>query len=153
MTRMVILGASTAVALVGVVAGCSGDGDETGAPVAALSTSSKLRIEHVPEGCHVWSDGGRRAASMRLRLGKGGVLTVLNQDVDAHRLVQVGGPKLRLGGVMPMGGRSPIAFARPGLYRLRTESVEVEEGEHMEGMMEVETEGPDNELQLEVVVR
>jgi hypothetical protein len=46
-----------------------------------------------------------------------------------------------------MGGKMALVF--PGHYRLRMDTVEVD---GMEEMMEVETEGPDNELELEVEV-
>lgn len=86
---------------------------------------------------------------MTLRLATGGTLSVLNNDIDVHRLVQVGGPGLALGGPMMMGGKAAIVFPKPGTYRLRTEVVEIE---GMDEMMEVETEGPDNDLELRVQV-
>ena len=35
---------------------------------ASATTTKKLTIQHVQKGCHVWSDGSRRAAVMRLTL-------------------------------------------------------------------------------------
>jgi hypothetical protein len=148
MKRMVLIGAFAA-ALVLVVSACGGSDEQSAAPVAAAPDSAQLTILHVQEGCHIWSDGNRRAATMRLTMAEGGTLTLVNQDVDVHRLVQLAGPDVALGGTLMMGGRTALVFSEPGLYRLRTETVEVE---GMEEMMDVETEGPDNELEVEVEV-
>src|SRR6266511_3381394 len=85
--------------------------------------------------------------TMRLSVGRGGRLSILNQDVDAHQLLQLSGPtKLHLGGPMMMNHGTTIAFAKRGVYRLKTKTVE------MPGMAEVETIGPDNTLRLVVTV-
>ncbi len=114
---------------------------------ASAPASRKLTIQHVRKGCHVWSNGKTTSPTMRLSLGRGGRLSILNQDVDAHQLLQLSGPtKLHLGGPMMMNHGTTIAFAKRGVYRLKTKTVE------MPGMAEVETIGPDNTLRLVVTV-
>lgn len=114
---------------------------------ASVSGTTKLTIQHVQKGCHVWSDGSRQAASMRLNLGRGARVRIFDQDIDPHGLVQVAGPRLLFKGHMMMGQSQTITFARPGVYRLRNKVVE------MGPMMKVETIGPDNTLRLTVSVR
>ena len=148
MKRMLFLGALAAAGVVFLLSACGGE-EKAAAPAPTAPDSTKLTILHVQEGCHIWSDGERQEATMRLRLSEGGTLTLVNNDIDAHRLVQRAGPEVALGGTMMMGGKTAVVFSEPGVYRLRTETVEVE---GMEEMMEVETEGPDNELELEIEV-
>ena len=149
MKRRMLVGTLAAAALVLVLSACGGSDEQTATPAPTAPDSAKLTILHVQEGCHIWSDGKRQAATMRLAMAEGGTLTLLNNDIDAHRLVQLAGPEVPVGSTMMMGGKTAVVFPEPGLYRLRTETVEVE---GMEEMMEVETEGPDNELELEVEV-
>jgi hypothetical protein len=91
---------------------------------------------------------------MRLTLKQGGKLAILDQDVDAHQLVQLSGPaRLRVGGPMLMNHGTVVSFARKGLYRLRTRTVEMPGGTGMNGTgMKVKTIGPDNTLRLVVTV-
>jgi hypothetical protein len=106
-----------------------------------------LRILHVQKGCHTWSTGKLKAPALKLSLRRGGVIDIHNQDVDAHRLVQVAGPKAKLmQATMMMNGRGHIMFSKPGVYRFKTKVVE------MEGMPEIETSGPDQNLVLTVTV-
>jgi hypothetical protein len=113
----------------------------------AVPASRQLTIRHVLKGCHVWSNGSRTGASMRFALQRGGKLSILDQDVDAHRLIQLSGPKLRLGGPMMTNHGMSVSFARKGVYRFKTRTVE------MPGMeMEAETKGPDHILRLVVTV-
>ena len=148
MKRKTLVGALAAAAFVFLLSACGGS-DEVAVRTPTAPEKATLTILHVQEGCHVWSDGQRQAAAMRFRMAKGGTLALLNNDIDAHRLVQLAGPEVALGSTMMMGGRMAVVFPEPGLYRLRTETVEVE---GMDEMMEIETEGPDNELALEVEV-
>jgi hypothetical protein len=114
---------------------------------ASPSSTTKLTIKHVQKGCHVWSHSSRQAASMRLNLRRGARLVVLDQDVDAHKLIQLAGPKLALDGPMMMGHSQTITFVKTGLYWFKTKVVE------MGHMVEVETLGPDNTLRLTISVR
>lgn len=103
-------------------------------------------IVHVQKGCHVWVVGGKQLASSRVQLARGGIVAVLNQDIDGHKLVQLAGPaKLHLA-ALKMNGRATIRFTKPGVYRLGTKPFE------MKGAPMVETIGPDHVLRLTVVV-
>lgn len=129
--------------------------DETQAPAprstalagAAPSGFTKLVIQHVQRGCHVWSAGGRRSASMRLDLRRGARLVLVDQDLDPQGLVQLAGPRLPFGNHMMVGKAQTLVFAKPGLYRFRNRVVE------MGPMIKVKTLGPDNVLRLTVSVR
>jgi len=104
---------------------------------------------HVLRGCHVWSDGRTTGATMRLHLTPGQRLSIVDQDVDAHQLLQFAGPvHMRMGGPMMMNRGVTLTFAKKGVYRLGTKTVE------MPGMggMDVKTVGPDNKLRLVVTV-
>ena len=99
----------------------------TAAAVAGTAGSAppakKLTIQHVVRGCHVWSDGSRRAATMSVALRRGGTLTIVDMDIDPHQLVQVSGPRLGLRGHMMMGGIDKVVFRQAGLYRLTTRTL------------------------------
>jgi hypothetical protein len=118
------------------------------ASASTAPASRKLTIQHVLRGCHVWSNGKTTSPMMRLALKPGGRLSILDQDVDAHQLMQLSGPvRLHLGGPMMTSRGMTIAFTRRGIYRLQTKTVE------MPGMeMDVKTVGPDNALRLMVTV-
>ena len=113
---------------------------------ASMSVTKKLTIQHVLKGCHVWSDGSRRAATMSLTLKRGTRLTITDMDIDPHQMMQTAGPRLGLRGHMMMGGVESVVFKQPGLYRLATRTVE------MGPMMNAKTVGPDNALRLTVRV-
>jgi len=111
---------------------------------------AKLTIQHVQKGCHVWSNGKMTTTMMRLALKPGGKLSILDQDVDAHQMLQFAGPMhLRMGGPMTMHRGLTLTFSKKGVYRLGTKTVEMPGGM---GGMEVKTIGPDNNLRLVVTV-
>ena len=114
--------------------------------VASLATTTNLEIQHVRNGCHVWSKGGLQASSLRMSLTRGARLQVLNRDVVPHQLVQVAGPNLALRGHMMIGKTQLITFKQPGVYLLKDGVVE------MGPNMNVKTIGPDNMLRLTVSV-
>jgi hypothetical protein len=117
---------------------------------ATAPGSQRLFIQHVMRGCHIWSNGKTQATTMRLALRTGGRLSILDQDVDAHQLMQLSGPtRLHLGGPMAMNHATLVVFPKKGVYQLRTKTVD------MPGMstMDVKTIGPDNTLRLFVTVR
>lgn len=118
------------------------------AQTATGSAGAELRIAHVLRGCHVWNSGQRRAATMRLSLPRGGRLTILDQDLDPHQLVELSGPRLRMPGPMAMMGKARVRFAQAGTYRLATKTVELPG----QAMPEAKTIGPDNRLKLVVTV-
>ena len=122
-------------------------GSMMNAPVSAAPTR-KLMIQHVQNGCHVWSDGKQTASTMRMHLVRGQHLAITDMDVDAHQMMQLAGPAhMRMGGPMMMNQHMTLTFQKAGVYRFRTKTVE------MPGAMEVETTGPDNQLRLVVTVR
>jgi hypothetical protein len=120
----------------------------SGTVTAALLATQKLTIQHVQKGCHVWSDGQTTGAMMRLHLKPGQKLSILDQDVDAHQMMQLAGPMhLRMGGPMMTSHGMTLAFMKKGVYRLGTKTVEMSGGG-----LDVRTNGPDNNLRLLVTV-
>jgi len=116
---------------------------------AMAPASRRLRIQHVLRGCHVWTNGETRSPMMRLTLAQGGRLSILDQDLDAHQLMQVSGPaRLHLAGPMMMNHGMVVSFPKKGVYRLQTKTVEMPGGMSVEA----ETIGPDNALRLVVTV-
>ena len=111
--------------------------------------SRRLTILHVLRGCHTWSNGKTRSPMMRLTLATGGRLAILDQDLDAHQLMQISGPaRLHLSGPMMMNHSTVVSFPKKGIYRLRTRTVEMPGGM----TVEAKTIGPDNTLRLVVTV-
>jgi hypothetical protein len=90
--------------------------------------------------------GKMQPPALALRLHRGDHLAVGNLDVDAHRLVQSFGPKLRFAGMIMTGQRTALSFSKVGVYRFKTVVVE------MKGMPEVKTSGRDHDLILTVRV-
>ena len=114
---------------------------------SAPMATRKLTIQHVQKGCHAWSDGKMTSAMMRLHLKPAQKLSIMDMDVDAHQMLQFAGPaRMRLGGPMMMNHGLTLSFAKKGVYRFGTKTVE------MEGGMEVKTVGPDNKLRLLITV-
>jgi hypothetical protein len=114
---------------------------------AYYPAAARLTIQHVQKGCHVWSNGTRTGTMLRLHLKVGQRLAILDQDVDAHQMLQFAGPThMNMGGPMMMGHGTTISFAQKGVYRLGTKTVP------MPGAMDVKTIGPDNSLRLVVTV-
>ncbi len=114
--------------------------------VAAGAATKRATITHAQKGCHVWSVGAAQTASLRLTLHRGDRLTVVNQDLDMHKLVQVSGPQTKAGPFMMMNQRVSIRFAKAGLYQFHTRVAD------MRGMPDAKTTGPDNKLVLTVRV-
>jgi hypothetical protein len=112
--------------------------------LAAGAATKRVTITHVQRGCHVWSVGAKRTATLSLTLRHGGTLAVVNQDLDMHQVVQVSGPKIKTGPFLMMNGRALLRFAKPGLYRFHTRVAD------MRGMPQAKTIGPDNKLVLTV---
>ena len=111
------------------------------------TATTKLVIQHVQKGCHVWRNGSIQSTSTSVSFKRGTRLQVVNQDIDPHRLVQLAGPNLALREHMMMGQTQLITFRQPGVYRFKNKVVE------MGPEMSVETMGPDNTLRLTVSVR
>ena len=97
----------------------------SGTMASASLATHKLTIQHTQKGCHVWSDGQTTGALMRLHLKPGQKLSILDQDVDAHQMMELAGPtQLRIGGPMMMNRGMTLAFTKKGVYRLGTKTVE-----------------------------
>lgn len=113
----------------------------------APAKSASLTIVHVQKGCHVWVKNGKQSANLRIPLARGGRLSVLNQDIDGHKLVEVAGPaKLKLPTSMQMNGRTILTFPATGVYQLDASTFQ------LKGMPDVKTTGADNALRLTIVV-
>jgi hypothetical protein len=127
----------------------SGSGMMTAAVSTAAPAPKELRIQHVLRGCHVWSNGQTTGAMMQLHLKPGQHLAILDEDVDAHQMIQLAGPMhLRMGRAMMMNHAVTLSFPKRGVYRLGTKTVEMPG----QPMMNVKTIGPDNSLRLVVTV-
>jgi plastocyanin len=131
---------------------------------AASSGRASLVIRHQARGCHSWSlNGGAYGATQTLTLGRGGSLSITNNDVMPHQLIKTSGPavtytRLASGGMMGlkgtfppamlarMGSSSKITFAKAGIYRFTTKPGE----DYMKG---IKTVGDDNVLKLTVRVK
>jgi hypothetical protein len=132
-----------------MAAGMSGMSSAGTVSAASLATR-RLTIQHVLKGCHVWSYGHRTGAMMLLRLRVGQKLSVLDQDVDAHQMLQFAGPRrLHLGGPMMTNHGMTLQFMKRGTYHLGTKTVDMP---GMGSAMSVKTIGPDNKLRLTVTV-
>jgi hypothetical protein len=138
--------------------------------IGALAASASgagnvsLLIRHQVRGCHTWSvNGGPFKASQTVRLARGSVLTVVNNDVMPHALVKTAGPSVRFvnvksgmagmgmhgyappGAMTHIGASTKVFFSTAGVYRFTTKAGE----DYMSGM---KTIGEDNVLRLNVVV-
>jgi len=133
--------------------------------VPALSRGgASLVIHHQTRGCHAWSlNGGAYLASQSVKLTRGSTLTVVNNDVMAHKLIKTSGPAVTMvktgtamhdmshefhgSGVMAhTGAAMKVTFNKAGTYRFITKFGE-------DYMPVGETKGEDNVLKLRVVVR
>ena len=130
---------------------------------AAASGGSTLVIRHELKGCHAWSaNGDAYKATQAIKLHRGASLSVTNNDVMPHKLVETSGPavkitRLAVGMGMGMKGTSPpammarmgssskVTFTKPGVYKFTTKAGE----DYMAG---VKTVGEDNVLRLTVTV-
>jgi plastocyanin len=114
---------------------------------ATTTKKASLKIIHVQKGCHVFSGSMGKAAKMRLSIARGGFVTIRNQDIDGHKLVQTAGPaKLKLR-ALKMNDLAKLTFKKAGRYTVATKTFE------LKGMPEMETMGKDNMLRLIVVVK
>lgn len=134
------------------------------APAAGSATSASIVIRHELRGCHTWSlNGGAYVPELQLRLGRGGRLTITNNDPMVHRLVKERGPAVGMRtiahrhmrmvgrhditgrGVMShMGAMLRVTFPRAGTYVFTTEDL----GDYFE----LKSVGMHNHLHLTVRV-
>jgi ribosomal protein L16 Arg81 hydroxylase len=116
---------------------------------AASPNSAGVLIRHQVRGCHAWSvNGGPFKASQTIGLARNASLTVTNNDLMPHKLVQVSGPAAVLTHVAMghMGAVAKVKFPSIGVYRFTTKPGE----DYTSG---VKTIGDDNVLVLVVRVR
>ena len=134
---------------------------------ASGAANASLLIRHQLRGCHTWSlDGGVYKASQTVTVARGTVLTVVDNDVMPHRLVQLSGPAVKFvnlktgmmgagmgtarkaapGAMTHMGASTRVVFTQAGVYRFMTKAGE----DYMSGM---KTIGEDNVLRLKVIVK
>ena len=130
---------------------------------AAASGGPTLVIRHQLKGCHSWSaNGDAYKPSQSITLRRGASLSVTNNDVMPHKLVETSGAavtftRLKAGmgmgmkgtfapAMLPrMGSSSKVTFTKPGVYKFTTKAGE----DYMSG---VKTIGEDNILRLTVTV-
>jgi plastocyanin len=132
---------------------------------ASAGSNAMVTIRHQTHGCHAWSvNGSAYKTSQSLKLAPGSTVTFVNNDVMAHKLTQIAGPRVVIrkmsstmmdmsheftgAGVMAhMGASVKITFSKAGVYRFTTEV-----GEDYPSMESMKTIGEDNVLALKVVV-
>ncbi|HLG08369.1 MAG TPA: hypothetical protein VI409_06840 [Gaiellaceae bacterium] len=157
-TALIILGTLAAIAAGAFPATTAAHGDEPDDEAMAIAMalknplvvkgSARLTIVHIQKGCHAWSKGeGAPAAGVKIILKRNQRLTVINQDLDTHKLVRLAGPKVALGRALSMNDRVTLIFKKAGVYKFFTQKMKAP------GMPEVETVGPDHILAMLVVVR
>jgi hypothetical protein len=114
----------------------------------AAPNNATITIRHQTRGCHSWSlDGKTWRASQSITLVRGAVLTVVDNDVMPHKLIQLHGPKATVTGaaMRHMGASARAGFPVKGTYVFTTKAGE----DYMKG---VKTVGEDNVLKLVVKV-
>ena len=114
----------------------------------AAPHSATLTIRHQMRGCHSWSFDTRTwHTSQTITLARGAVLTVVDNDIMPHKLIQVSGPKSTITTALMqrMGAKAHAGFPVKGTYVFKTRPGE----DYMKGM---KTIGADNVLKLVVTV-
>jgi plastocyanin len=117
-------------------------------PSAPALQNAALVIRHQTAHCHAWSlNGDAFAADQTTRLAVGDSITVTNNDVMSHQLVEVSGPAATVttAAMDKIGATSTVTFATPGTYILGTKPGE----DYSKGIV---TTGNDNVLRMKVVV-
>ena len=111
----------------------------------AHETNANLVIRHQVRGCHSWSlNGNAYNAIQRGTIHAGSLLTVTDNDVMPHKLIQTSGPKVYYKGnpsMSHMSAKVQVLFLKPGVYTFTTKVGE----DYMKG---VKTIGEDNVLKL-----
>lgn len=122
-------------------------------PAAGRSAASAPKdvavvIRHQKRHCHSWSyNGDVYAADQTAQLAVGDSITVTNNDVMSHKLVELAGPAATITtpAMAKPDATSTITFAKPGTYLLGTKPGE----DYTKGIV---TTGADNVLRIKVVV-
>ena len=134
------------IAAAGLVASVGLVGTAVAAPQSAT-----LTIRHQLKGCHSWAfSGGAWKATQSITLARGAKLTVIDNDVMPHKLVQLSGPqtKLTTSAMNHMGAQASVVFGKAGSYVFGTKA-----GEDYPSMSGMKTIGEDNVLRLVVTVK
>ncbi len=131
---------------------------------ASAPKSAALLIRHQTRGCHSWSlNGGPFTTNQTISLSRNGSLTITNNDLMPHALIETSGPAARVQnlpspmgmgmhgsfgpGVMAhMGAVTKVTFPASGVYRFTTKAGE----DYLPG---IKTIGEDHVLRLIVHVR
>ena len=108
------------------------------ASAASASKRPTLLIHHQVKGCHAWSlNGGAFKAAQVVHVKRGATLTVVDDDIMPHLLVQTRGPAAAIrkvhgsmrdiatplhgpGLMAHMGASVKVRFAKAGVYRFTT---------------------------------
>jgi plastocyanin len=112
--------------------------------------AASLVIQHATVGCHDWSlNGSPLAAHQVARLQHGNGITITDNDVMPHELVQTAGPAAQMAGTQmgKMGAQSTVVFPTPGVYKFTTKA-----GEDYPSAAGLVTRGEDHVLTLTVYV-
>ena len=120
------------------------------ASVASAHAPKTITIRHQMHGCHAWSfANGPYKATLKVRVDRDATLRFVNNDVMAHRLLELAGPKAAIGkrNMNHVGAVAVVMFPRAGVYRFTTKP-----GEDYPSLGEVKTIGEDNVLRLTVRV-
>lgn len=118
---------------------------------AAAHMPMTITIRHQMRGCHAWSasSAGPYKPSLSVKLGRGSQLTIVDNDLMPHRLVQLSGPKVTMTtpSMRHLAGRAYMTFTRAGVYVFKTKA-----GEDYKWVHGMHTIGEDNVLRLKVTV-
>jgi plastocyanin len=143
--------AATAAGIAAMLVTACGGGGSGQASSNNAPTSANVVITHITRGCHDWAvDGGSPAPTQTVKLTRGGYMTLTNNDVMPHTLIQTSGPAAAAaqGPQMGhMGARSRVTFGTPGVYSFETKA-----GEDYPSAKGMETVGADHTLRMKVIV-
>ena len=137
-----IRGAALALAALAALAATS---------AAPAGSGATIAIRHQMHGCHSWSfNSGPFKSSLSVSVKAGTVLTITNNDVMPHKLVQTAGAKLRVAhpNMSKMGSWATVMLPVKGIYRFTTKP-----GEDYAWAGSMKTVGEDNVLRLAVRVK
>lgn len=121
------------------------------ASAAPAGSSTSVTIRHQTHGCHAWSvNSGPFKAALMVTVRQGTVLTVTNNDVMPHKLIQTSGPKLRLthANMSKVAAFMRVRLTQKGTYRFTTRA-----GEDYKWASSMKTTGEDNVLRLTIRVK
>jgi hypothetical protein len=153
-SKIIPISAIAALVVFGLLAAGCGSAATTRSVVSKASTTSSSPktataiITHVVNGCHDLSvNGNTPSADQTVKLAQGGSLTVTDNDVMPHTLIQSNGPAATIAAakMSHAGAQSTVSFPSPGVYTLTTKAGE----DYTKG---VTTTGADHVLHLKVVV-